>query len=79
MAPQTASDARYSEATQRLASHEAMCEERSKTIFNRLEKIEVLEQARKFNHDNLMILERDRQKAWEENKLLKERLKEYES
>ncbi len=40
MAPQTASDARYSEATQRLASHEAMCEERSKTIFNRLEKIE---------------------------------------
>lgn len=44
-----------------------------------LKKIEVLEQARKFNHDNLMILERDRQKAWEENKLLKERLKEYES
>ena len=34
------SDARYPEATQRLASHEAMCEERSKTIFNRLEKIE---------------------------------------
>jgi len=34
------SDARYTEATQRLASHEAMCEERSKTIFNRLEKIE---------------------------------------
>jgi len=24
----------------RLAAHEAMCEERSKTIFNRLEKIE---------------------------------------
>ena len=31
---------RYNEATQRLAAHEAMCEERSKTIFNRLEKIE---------------------------------------
>ena len=34
------SDARYTEATQRLASHEAMCEERSKTIFNRLSAIE---------------------------------------
>ena len=41
-----------------------------------LKKIEVLEQARKFNHDNLMILERDRQKAWEENKLLKKEIQE---
>ena len=41
-----------------------------------LKKIEVLEQAGKFNHDNLMILERDRQKAWEENKLLKKEIQE---
>lgn len=28
------------EALHRIAAHEAMCEERSKTIFNRLERIE---------------------------------------
>ena len=39
-----------------------------------LKKIEVLEEAQKFNYNNLMILERDRQKAWEENKQLKEQL-----
>ena len=44
-----------------------------------LKRIAVLEEARIFNHDNLMILERDRQKAWAENKLLKEELKKYES
>ena len=33
-------DSRYNEATQRLAAHEAMCEERSKTIVNRLDNIE---------------------------------------
>jgi len=44
-----------------------------------LKRLEVLEQARKFNHDNLMILERDRQKAWEENKLLKEEIKKLKS
>ena len=38
--PQTP-DSKYTEASQRLAAHEAMCEERSKTIFNRLDKIEV--------------------------------------
>jgi hypothetical protein len=31
---------RYFEAIQRLTAHEAMCEERSKTIFNRLDAIE---------------------------------------
>ena len=44
-----------------------------------LKRIAVLEEARIFNHDNLMIIERDRQKAWAENKLLKEELKKYES
>lgn len=34
------SEIRYTEATERLAAHEAMCDERSKTIFNRLDKIE---------------------------------------
>tara|TARA_B100000900_G_scaffold397536_1_gene397998 strand:- start:1631 stop:1825 length:195 start_codon:yes stop_codon:yes gene_type:complete len=29
-----------SDVSERLSAHEAMCEERSKTIFNRLEKIE---------------------------------------
>ena len=33
-------DERYFEAVQRITAHEAMCEERSKTIFNRLESIE---------------------------------------
>lgn len=32
---------RYWEAINRIASHEAMCEERSKTIFNRLDRIDV--------------------------------------
>ena len=31
---------RYREAINRIASHEAMCEERSKTIFNRLDRID---------------------------------------
>lgn len=31
---------RYWEAINRIASHEAMCEERSKTIFNRLDRID---------------------------------------
>lgn len=31
---------RYIEAVQRLTAHEAMCEERSKTIFNRLDAID---------------------------------------
>tara|TARA_B100001093_G_C26509175_1_gene876758 strand:- start:585 stop:794 length:210 start_codon:yes stop_codon:yes gene_type:complete len=31
---------RLFEAIQRIATHEAMCEERSKTIFNRLESID---------------------------------------
>lgn len=31
---------RYWEAINRIATHEAMCEERSKTIFNRLDKID---------------------------------------
>jgi hypothetical protein len=33
-------DSRYWEAINRLTAHEAMCEERSKTIFNRLERID---------------------------------------
>lgn len=36
-----------------------------------LKRIAVLEDAAKFNYDNLMILERNRQKAWDENKILK--------
>jgi len=31
---------RLFEAIQRIATHEAMCEERSKTIFNRLESVD---------------------------------------
>ena len=31
---------KYWEAISRIASHEAMCEERSKTIFNRLDRID---------------------------------------
>ena len=31
---------KYSDTDTRLAAHEAMCEARSKTIFNRLDKIE---------------------------------------
>jgi len=38
--PTQRDDERYFEAVQRLTAHEAMCEERSKTIFNRLESIE---------------------------------------
>jgi hypothetical protein len=34
-------DEKIWEALSRIASHEAMCEERSKTIFNRLESIEM--------------------------------------
>ena len=37
---QTESPDRYWEAISRIASHEAMCEERSKTIFNRLDRID---------------------------------------
>jgi len=33
-------DSRYWEAINRLTAHEAMCEERSKTIFNHLERID---------------------------------------
>lgn len=33
-------DSRYWEALNRITTHEAMCEERSKTIFNRLDKID---------------------------------------
>jgi hypothetical protein len=33
-------DQKYWEAINRIMTHEAMCEERSKTIFNRLENIE---------------------------------------
>ena len=32
---------KYWEAISRIASHEAMCEERSKTIFNRLDRIDL--------------------------------------
>ena len=38
--PTPRDEERYFEAIQRLTAHEAMCEERSKTIFNRLETIE---------------------------------------
>ena len=31
-------------------------------------------QAQEYSHKNLMILERNRQKAWEENKQLREQL-----
>ncbi len=34
------SEGRYWEAINRIATHEAMCEERTKTIFNRLAKID---------------------------------------
>lgn len=37
---QRSDDHRYYEAVQRLTAHEAMCEERSKTIFNRLDAID---------------------------------------
>lgn len=37
---QQSDDQRYIEAVQRLTAHEAMCEERSKTIFNRLDAID---------------------------------------
>ena len=33
-------EAKYWETLSRLTAHEAMCEERSKTIFNRLERID---------------------------------------
>lgn len=33
-------DDKYWEALNRISTHEAMCEERSKTIFNRLENID---------------------------------------
>jgi|TARA_R100000742_G_C4245652_1_gene64645 hypothetical protein len=33
-------DSQYWEAINRISTHEAMCEERSKTIFNRLDKID---------------------------------------
>lgn len=33
-------DEKYWEALNRISTHEAMCEERSKTIFNRLENID---------------------------------------
>lgn len=33
-------DEKVNEALQRLTTHEAMCEERSKTIFNRLDAID---------------------------------------
>jgi hypothetical protein len=33
-------DSRYWEALNRITTHEAMCEERSKTIFNRLDRID---------------------------------------
>lgn len=36
----TSDSGRYWEAINRITTHEAMCEERSKTIFNRLENIE---------------------------------------
>lgn len=38
--PTQRDEERYFEAVQRLTAHESMCEERSKTIFNRLESIE---------------------------------------
>jgi hypothetical protein len=38
--PTPRDEERYFEAIQRLTAHEAMCEERSKTIFNRLDAIE---------------------------------------
>ena len=38
--PTPRDEERYFEAIQRLTAHEAMCEERSKTIFSRLEAIE---------------------------------------
>ena len=38
--PTPRDEERYFEAIQRLTVHEAMCEERSKTIFNRLDAIE---------------------------------------
>lgn len=40
MADGTEIGAKQWEALNRIAAHEAMCEERSKTIFNRLERIE---------------------------------------
>lgn len=33
-------DSKYWEAINRISTHEAMCEERSKTIFNRLDNID---------------------------------------
>ena len=33
-------DSQYWEAINRISTHEAMCEERSKTIFNRLDNID---------------------------------------
>ena len=38
--PKQEVDERIYEALQRLSAHEAMCEERSKTVFNRLDAIE---------------------------------------
>jgi len=46
-------DQRYWEAINRIMTHEAMCEERSKTIFNRLDKID---QQLSGMHKNMFVL-----------------------
>ena len=46
-------DQRYWEAINRIMTHEAMCEERSKTIFNRLDKID---QQLSGMHKNMLVL-----------------------
>ena len=46
-------DSKYWEALSRISTHEAMCEERSKTIFNRLDNIdEALNQV----HRNMFVI-----------------------
>ena len=46
-------DQKYWEAINRIMTHEAMCEERSKTIFNRLDKID---QQLSGMHKNMFVL-----------------------
>jgi hypothetical protein len=41
-------------------------------------QLKVSKEAQEYSHANLMILERDRQKAWDENKELKQTQKRYE-
>ena len=63
-------DSPYQDDSKRILELEEIIQAMAGTLTELEQKLKVSKEAQQYSHDNLMILERDRQKAWDKTKEL---------